>query len=186
MSEPVLRPGMQHSRVRRAKWLLRRQLRHMGKSRKGIGRSVYYGNAAAHGIRLIQARHGLTVDGIIGPATWAVLEAEPRVKPAKVLHWRKWTPQRARVRRLARKRGMTLTSGDRVYNSLASKGRISAHWIRFNSQWADDYWHPSLQVMRDFAVEVNARRPSSEPRFAQVLVHDAGSGNHVHVAGVRY
>lgn len=35
-----------------------------------------YGTAAEAGIKWEQKHHGLTVDGIVGPKTWAVLEAE--------------------------------------------------------------------------------------------------------------
>lgn len=184
MTDPIIYPRANRVEVKRAKRLLRRQLSHMGR-RARFDHSQYYGERAVEAVKTIQRRHSLKVDGVIGEKTWAVLRAEPRRRPAKVLRWVKWTPQRARVRRIAKRRGLTLTSGDRLWNTLASRGRLSAHWIRFPSQWADDYWHPDAAVMKRFADEVLATRRGNEPAFAQVIVHDAGSGNHVHVAGVR-
>lgn len=107
-----------------------------------------------------------------------------RIKPTlealweKVLNRKKQTPQRKAIRKLAKKRDMTLTSGDRDYNTLAGVGRISDHWDKVETSWADDYWHPSERKMREFTAELQ-----HEHRLKQVLFHDAGSGNHVHAAG---
>ena len=185
MNYPTIYPKANRKEVKRLKGLLRLQLGHMHVKVR-FNRSQYYDDRTIAAVKLIQGRHGLKKDGIVGPLTWGVLRSEVRRLPSRVLRWAKWTPQRARVRRLAKKRGMTLTSGDRLWNTLASRGRLSAHWFRFTGQWADDYWHPDGAAMRRFGAEVLATRKAKEPRFAQVLVHDAGSGNHVHVAGYRH
>lgn len=101
-----------------------------------------------------------------------------RAKPEGVLTWAKWTLQRSRVRFGARRRGMVRTSGDRTYNSLASVSRISDHWVEATDSWAEDFWHPDPAVMHDYADALRRRGG-----LKQVLVHDAGSGLHLHVAG---
>lgn len=100
-----------------------------------------------------------------------------RRKPPGVLVWAKWTLQRSRIRLFMWRRGMVLTSGDRTYNTLAPDG-VSDHWVEARSSWADDYWCPDYIKMRAAADKL--RRVQ---KLKQVLVHDAGSGDHIHVAG---
>lgn len=104
--------------------------------------------------------------------------AKERVKPEGVLVWAKWTLQRSRVRLGAARRGMIRTSGDRTYNSLASVGRVSDHWVEATDSWAEDFWHPESRVMYDYADTLRRRGG-----LKQIIVHDAGSGLHLHVAG---
>lgn len=101
-----------------------------------------------------------------------------KILPDRVRLWKKWTPTRGKVRQDALTWGMSLTSGDRDYNSLASVGRVSDHWTWASGSWADDYWHSDMELMNKFAAYISAKY-----HLKQVLVHDAGSGDHVHVAG---
>lgn len=97
--------------------------------------------------------------------------------PAMVLRRKKWTKQRREIRAEAKKWGMSLTSGDRTYNTLRPPKK-SDHWTEVESSWADDYWHASWNRMESFEAMLKSNYP-----LKQVLLHDAGSGNHVHVAG---
>lgn len=108
-----------------------------------------------------------------------------RLKPEGVLTWAKWTLLRAKVRFGARRRGMVRTSGDRTYNSLASVGRTSDHWEERLDSWAEDFWHPEPGRMYAYADALRPKVSSTRDRskLKQVLVHDAGSGLHLHVAG---
>lgn len=47
-------------------------------------------------VRSFQARHGLTVDGVIGPATWAALAVAPQVRVEQIaltMERLRWTPE---------------------------------------------------------------------------------------------
>lgn len=107
-------------------------------------------------------------------------EDDVKVREAKPVKKRtpKYSWVRAAIRNEASRRGLTHTSGDRDYNSLASVGRVSDHWDEVDASWADDYWHKDTSVMEKFARDVQ-----QQYNLKQVLVHDAGSGNHVHIAG---
>lgn len=103
-------------------------------------------------------------------------------RPSGCIVKKKYTLERYLLRKLAIKEGMTRTSSDRASNSLASVGRVSDHWSKVHTSWAEDYWHSSEAKMHDFAKKATALL-KKHGVLKQVLVHDAGSGNHVHVAG---
>lgn len=68
-SEPVLRRGTRGLPVRRAQY----RMQAVGYAVGGVdGR---YGATTEAAVRALQSRAGLTVDGIVGPNTWAVVDA---------------------------------------------------------------------------------------------------------------
>lgn len=81
---PVLNPGDTNKAVLRAKKLAIAHLKNFGKEdlAEAINeKSKVYGPNLEKGIKFIQRRYKLKVDGIIGPLTWKVLEyAKPRPK----------------------------------------------------------------------------------------------------------
>jgi len=84
-SHPLIRPGDINRATPRAKRLAKRHLVKFGKAdmAKGIGaRSRKYGPEAVKGVKYIQRRYKLKVDGVIGPNTWKVLEYARKPKPA--------------------------------------------------------------------------------------------------------
>ena len=109
---PTIYPGDRNSQVPRAKTLTIRWLKAMGNHSlaKAIDVKVdRHGASSVKGVKKVQAKHGLVVDGIIGPKTWAVLEKmayrlsvirrgawkarDPKRPPTKV-RWTNKTPTR--------------------------------------------------------------------------------------------
>jgi hypothetical protein len=110
-------------------------------------------------------------------------EVDKRIKrmrdalaPTSAASGRKWSPVRDLVRREAQARGLRHTSGDRS-RKLTADGNVSDHWQGQAASWADDYVG-SAANMRAFKQWLDARGD-----LKQVMLHDAGSGLHVHVAG---
>lgn len=116
-----------------------------------------------------------------GKAKYGNVRVVELKRPAKVSRWRKWTPQRAAQRTYLKARGFIHTSGDRTYNSLTPP-KVSDHYEGRQDSWADDWWHPDYSRMVAEAGKLQ-RGVRGLGRFKQVLVHDAGSGEHLHVAG---
>lgn len=111
-SHPLIFPGDQHKEVPRAKVLTIRWLKAMGNHAlaKAIDTSVdRHGASSVKGVKKVQEKHKLVVDGIIGPNTWRVLEQmayrlsvvrrgawgarDPKNPPTKV-KWTSKTPTR--------------------------------------------------------------------------------------------
>lgn len=82
----------------------------------------------------------------------------------------KWSPERDLIRAKARQLGVPHTSGDR---SKPAPGQVanSAHDVRRTDMWADDY---------GVSAELEAYAKSLG---VETLVHDAGTGMHLHVEG---
>ena len=83
----VLSPGDKDKEVPRAKRLTVAHLKSLGKKDMAGAISVKvttYGPAAVAGVKYLQKAHKLKADGIIGPATWAMLESP--VVPPKTVH----------------------------------------------------------------------------------------------------
>jgi L,D-transpeptidase YcbB len=88
-SGPTLRPGHAHPRVR----ILRERLRESGDLRSSDGASVtgpvdpdHFDQLVEASVRRFQGRHGLAVDGIVGPATLAALNVpvDARIRQLRV------------------------------------------------------------------------------------------------------
>lgn len=158
-----------------AKW------RVFGKRRNGkrrlLSKLTFKNKAKAFKIRNWKRKHG-NKNAIIGEVK--IVNARPGTASVvgPVLSRPKWSPARDRIRQEASTRGLSHTSGDRSHNTLAPVGRMSDHWSAVASSWADDYWHSSVAEMEKFAEWCK-----KQDGIKQCLVHDAGSGNHVHVAG---
>ena len=76
---PIIFPGDRHRLVPRAKRLTRRSLVAMGDKHaaRAINTTVaVHGTASVTGVKKVQKKHGLVVDGIIGPRTWRILERQ--------------------------------------------------------------------------------------------------------------
>lgn len=89
----VLKPGVVNAYVPRAKKLIKRHLISMGKGSlaKKITSGNKYGPAAVEGVKLIQKKHGLDVDGVVGPKTWSILEkTSAPASPFKVISREAW------------------------------------------------------------------------------------------------
>jgi len=84
MARPVLRPGMKHRSVREAKKLVVAHLKKFGKDEMATAvnpRRGRYGKGMEKGVRYVQRRFKLKVDGVIGPNTWKVLDYAKKPKP---------------------------------------------------------------------------------------------------------
>ena len=83
-TRPVLRPGTTNKAVLEAKKLAVAHLKNFKQDAMAAAINVkapLYGPAAVKGIRYIQRRYKITVDGIIGPNTWKVLDYARKPKP---------------------------------------------------------------------------------------------------------
>lgn len=89
MALPVLSPGDTNRYVLKAKKLAVAHLKKLNKNELAAKIDVsskVYGANLEKGIRFIQRKYKLTVDGIIGPSTWTVLNyARPPKKPVPVV-----------------------------------------------------------------------------------------------------
>ena len=75
-TKPTLRKGSSGQYVT----LLQTELINRGYSCGASGADGKFGNGTLAAVKAFQADHGLTVDGIVGPATWAALDsAEPTI-----------------------------------------------------------------------------------------------------------
>jgi len=99
---PLIRPGDINRATPRAKRLAKRHLIKFGKAdmAKVINtKHQKYGPAAVKGVKYIQRRYKLTVDGIIGPNTWKVLEyarVRPRVPVLTIMSRNQWAARTPR------------------------------------------------------------------------------------------
>ena len=83
-SNPVLYPGDKNKSVIKAKKLAVATLKKMGRDKLASSIDVTskkYGINLEAGIKAIQRRHKLKIDGIVGPNTWKVLEYARKSKP---------------------------------------------------------------------------------------------------------
>jgi peptidoglycan hydrolase-like protein with peptidoglycan-binding domain len=74
MPDPVLTQGASGSKVRQ----LKRLLEAWGKEHplpEPLADTAQFGQATSLAVRTFQATHGLEVDGAVGAATWAALQA---------------------------------------------------------------------------------------------------------------
>jgi hypothetical protein len=81
---PIIRPGDKKSAVIEAKKLTVSHLKKFGKDDLAAGinvRSNVYGQNAVKGVRYVQRRFKLAVDGVVGPNTWKVLDYARKPKP---------------------------------------------------------------------------------------------------------
>ena len=75
-TKPTLRKGSSGQYVT----LLQTELINRGYSCGASGADGKFGNGTLAAVKAFQADHGLTVDGVVGPATWAALDsAEPTI-----------------------------------------------------------------------------------------------------------
>lgn len=84
MANPVISPGETKKEVIRVKRLTISHLRKFGKDEMASAinpKSTFYGKEAVKGVRYVQRRFKLMVDGIVGPNTWKVLEYARRPRP---------------------------------------------------------------------------------------------------------
>ena len=72
-SQPVLSPGAQGPGVVELKRRLRAWYAAQGQRAPRRMRGPVYGPNAVEAVKEIQRANGLTVDGIVGPETWAAL-----------------------------------------------------------------------------------------------------------------
>lgn len=70
---PMLQNGDHNSYVKQAQTLLVKHGYNVGSA----GADGWFGNGTLTAVKAFQKDKGLTIDGIIGPATWAALEKEP-------------------------------------------------------------------------------------------------------------
>lgn len=102
--------------------------------------------------------------------------------PQRILVWDKWSEQRLRVRKFLLSKGCALTGGDRTpaTNEAVGGVRNSLHLTTRGDVWADDWiFGNNYDELRRIAAQVRQRFPE----LLECLVHDAGSGTHLHVAG---
>jgi len=81
---PVVNPGDKNKSVLEVKKLTIAHLNNFGQGdlAKAINpKSTTYGPAAVKGVRYVQRRYKVTVDGVVGPNTWKVLEYARKPKP---------------------------------------------------------------------------------------------------------
>jgi murein L,D-transpeptidase YcbB/YkuD len=97
---PTLRPGMSHPNVP----ALRRRLAATGEYRGPAGPSELYDAALEAAVRAFQERHGLGVDGVVGPRTRAQMDVSAAERVAQVVanmeRWR-WLPDDLGARHVA-------------------------------------------------------------------------------------
>jgi hypothetical protein len=129
---PLIFPGDRHKQVPRAKLLARRWLVAMGDRHlaRAINMSVpVHGASSVRGVKKIQDKHGLVVDGIIGPNTWRILERQafrlplvrraswgaraPKTNPVSV-SWTRTTPTRVHHTATAAPRARPWLLGSRL------------------------------------------------------------------------
>ena len=76
-SHPLLKPGVTHNEVPRMRRLVKAHLVKQGQGTlaNSINEvSKVYGENAVKGVKAVQKKHSLVVDGIVGSKTWVVLE----------------------------------------------------------------------------------------------------------------
>ena len=127
MSRPVLRPGMKHRSVRGAKKLIVAHLKKFGKDDMAAAvnpKRGRYGKGREKGVRYVQRRFKLKVDGVIGPNTWKVLDyaKKPAVPVLVIVPRNRW---HARTPRSVTMVNWTSTTPTRVHHTvtLKPKGR---------------------------------------------------------------
>lgn len=85
MARPILHPGESSKYVLQAKQLVVAHLTKLKKPEMASAinvKSKTYGSSMEDGVRLIQRRYKIKVDGVIGPQTWKVLDyAKPARRP---------------------------------------------------------------------------------------------------------
>jgi peptidoglycan hydrolase-like protein with peptidoglycan-binding domain len=70
---PIVAPGARGAAVVELKRLLRSWYARRGTAPPRRMRGPAYGTGAAQAVKEFQQAHGLTVDGVVGPETWAAL-----------------------------------------------------------------------------------------------------------------
>ena len=78
-NHPLLKKGASGSDVKR----LQEKLKALGYELGTWGADGFFGNDTLSAVRAFQQANGLTVDGIVGTATWSVLESKAAVGPAE-------------------------------------------------------------------------------------------------------
>jgi hypothetical protein len=84
MGRPIIKPGDKNSSVIEAKKLTVAHLKAFGKDEMATAINVKtktYGPNAVKGVRYVQRRFKIGVDGVIGPQTWKVLDYARKPKP---------------------------------------------------------------------------------------------------------
>jgi hypothetical protein len=121
MSHPVLSPGDKNKAVIEAKKLTVAHLHSFKQDALADAinvKSTTYGPAAVKGIRYVQRRYKLKVDGVIGPNTWKVLEyARKPAVPIPVLVIMTRLQWDARTPRGVTKVNWTSTQPTRVHHT---------------------------------------------------------------------
>jgi D-alanyl-D-alanine carboxypeptidase/Putative peptidoglycan binding domain len=96
MTVPLLRPGQTHQAVPRLKRALVRELIELRQRRIATRirpDSKTYGSAAVRGVKKLQEKKHLDVDGVVGKDTWRALGIdEPVVDVRPILHGVPWEP----------------------------------------------------------------------------------------------
>jgi hypothetical protein len=104
--------------------------------------------------------------------------------PSRILTWDKWCELRIQIRKHCSDAGLALSGGDRTpeRNEQVSGVRNSSHLTTRTDRWADDYIAGNnRQLMDRVAGEIRAKY--GHRGRLEILVHDAGSGVHLHVGG---
>lgn len=99
--------------------------------------------------------------------------------PERIMTWGKWSPKRMSIRRYLKRRGFILTGGDRTPERNEQVGGVPNSWHQTTKLgvFADDFYHPDMGVMRREARNVASKYG------VRTLVHDAGTGQHLHIEG---
>lgn len=108
-----------------------------------------------------------------------------RVKlPARILTWDKWSELRMEIRRDLLAAGLAHSGGDRTPERNAEVNGVpnSSHLTSRTDRWADDYVAGGNLALLHRAADLIRRKYGNRGRL-EILVHDAGSGQHFHIGG---
>lgn len=94
---------------------------------------------------------------------------------------KKWSPARDKARQIAQRNGLRHSSGDRTPARNAAAGGVknSSHLSTNTGRWADDYVGTQGQMAKARGEIQTLLGPSG----VSTLIHNAGSGVHLHVEG---